>query len=84
MRLRNIPGSREAIEKSPYVIQNPEEYKGRWNTVFKNDHDICIEVGMGKGRFLMEMAENNPDLNYIGIEMYSSVLLRAVQKAEER
>ena len=84
MRLRNIPGSREVIAESPFVIQEPEKCKGNWNIVFQNDHPVHIEVGMGKGRFLMEMAALHPEINYIGIEMYSSVLLRAVQKAEER
>ncbi|MDO4489900.1 MAG: tRNA (guanosine(46)-N7)-methyltransferase TrmB [Lachnospiraceae bacterium] len=83
MRLRNIPGSREAIAESRFVIQNPEEFRGRWKEVFGNEHPLHIEVGMGKGRFLMELAAGNPEINYVGIEMYSSVLLRAVQKAEQ-
>ncbi len=83
MRLRNIPGSREAIAQSRFVIVNPEEYKGRWKDVFGNSNPLHIEVGMGKGRFLMELAAKNPSVNYVGIEMYSSVLLRAVQKAEQ-
>ncbi|MCR4691896.1 MAG: tRNA (guanosine(46)-N7)-methyltransferase TrmB [Lachnospiraceae bacterium] len=80
MRLRNIPGSEEALLRSAYVIDEPKEYKGKWNTVFENDHPIRLEIGMGKGRFIIEMAKRNPDINYIGIEMYSSVLVRAVQK----
>ncbi len=82
MRLRNIPGSKEAIAESRFVIQNPEEHRGAWSEVFGNSHPLHIEVGMGKGRFLMELASENPEINYVGIEMYSSVLLRAVQKAE--
>lgn len=84
MRLRNIPGSKDVIAESDYVIQNPETYKGKWNEVFGNEHPIQIEVGMGKGRFIMDMASNHPEINYIGIEMYDSVLLRAVQKREQR
>lgn len=80
MRLRHIPGAEEMIAESPYVIRNPEQYKGRWARVFGNDNPIHIEVGMGKGRFLMELARQNPRINYIGIEMYSSVLLKAIQK----
>lgn len=80
MRLRNIPGSEEALLQSKYVIDEPKEHKGNWQKVFGNDHPICIEIGMGKGRFIIEMANTNPDINYIGIEMYSSVLVRAVQK----
>ena len=84
MRLRNIPGAKDAIESSPYVIHEPTQNKGRWNEIFKNNHPIHIEVGMGKGRFLMDLASQNPEINYIGIEMYDSVLLRALQKMEER
>ncbi|MDY4670735.1 MAG: tRNA (guanosine(46)-N7)-methyltransferase TrmB [Oliverpabstia sp.] len=83
MRLRNIPGSKETIAKSDYVVQIPEEKKGRWNEVFGNQNPIRIEVGMGKGRFIMDMARLHPENNYIGIEMYDSVLLRAVQKREQ-
>ncbi len=82
MRLRHIPGSEEQIEKSSYVIQNPQEKKGRWKEVFGNSCPLEIEVGMGKGKFLMELASANPQVNYIGIEMYSSVLLKALQKRE--
>ncbi len=83
MRLRNIKGSREVISSNEYVIQEPEKQKGKWHELFGNRNPIHIEVGMGKGQFLMKLAEMNPDINYIGIEKYSSVLLRAIQKREE-
>lgn len=83
MRLRNIPGAQDAITESSYVLQNPEEHKGQWADVFSEKNPLHIEVGMGKGRFLMDMARLHPDVNYIGIEMYDSVLLRALQKREE-
>ncbi len=83
MRLRNIAGSRERIAESPYTIDNPEELKGKWKEVFSNDNPIRIEVGTGKGRFIMDLAAANPDINYVGIEKYSSVLLRAIQKQNE-
>lgn len=82
MRLRNIPGSREMIAENKWCIQEPESLKGKWHTIFENDNPIHIEIGMGKGKFLMTLAKNNPDINYIGIEKYSSVLLRALQKME--
>lgn len=82
MRLRNVKGSREAIADSIYTIKNPSEMKGRWNTYFKNDNPVHIEVGMGKGRFITDLAIKNPDINYIGIEKYSSVLIRAIEKLE--
>jgi tRNA (guanine-N7-)-methyltransferase len=65
------------------VVQNPEEKKGRWNEVFRNERPIEIEVGMGKGRFIMELASLHPDINYVGIERYPSVLLRGLQKRAE-
>jgi tRNA (guanine-N7-)-methyltransferase len=83
MRLRHIPGSEQEIEASPYVVQNPEEKKGRWNEVFGNERPIEIEVGMGKGRFIMELASLHPEINYVGIERYPSVLLRGLQKRAE-
>lgn len=83
MRLRNIPGAKDAILESKYVIQNPEENRGKWDMVFEEKQPIHIEIGMGKGRFLMDMARLHPRINYIGIEMYDSVLLRALQKREE-
>lgn len=83
MRLRNITGSREYIADNEFVIHEPEKVKGLWNTeIFKNDNPIRIEIGMGKGRFIMELAKRNPDINFVGIEKYSSVLLRAIQKME--
>ena len=84
MRLRNIAGSREVIAESEYTVKDPETKKGLWREVFGNDKPIHIEIGMGKGRFLMDLAEQNPDINYVGIEKYSSVLLRAIQKQELR
>ena len=83
MRLRHIPGSEEEMARSPFVIQEPAGWQGRYRECFGNDHPIEIEVGMGKGRFIMEKARLNPDINYIGIERYSSVLLRALQKRAE-
>lgn len=82
MRLKNVPGSREAIAESDFVVHEPEEIKGRWKAVFQNENPIHIEIGMGKGKFIYEMARRNPEINYIGIEKYSSVLLRAVQKMD--
>lgn len=82
MRLRNVTGSREAIADSPLVVQEPQEKKGRWREVFTNDHPIRIEIGMGKGRFIMDLARQNPDINYLGIEKYSSVLIRGIQKLD--
>lgn len=83
MRLRNIPGADAAIEESIYCIKKPDTYKGRWQEVFQFQHPLHIEIGMGKGRFLMDLASAIPDINFLGIERYSSVLLRALQKMEQ-
>lgn len=83
MRLRNVRGAKEAIEENHYVIKEPAEYRGRWCELFGNDHPLHIEVGMGKGRFITTLAEQNPDINYIGIEKFSSVLIRALEKQNE-
>ena len=82
MRLRNITGSREMIAESRFVVHEPQEYKGRWSELFGNDHPLRIEIGMGKGRFIMDLARMHPEINYVGIEKYSSVLLRGIQKME--
>ncbi len=83
MRLRNIKGSKEFISASPFVIQTPEDYKGKWSSLFQNQNPLHIEIGMGKGQFIHQLAEKNPQINYIGIEMYSSVLYRALEKRAE-
>ncbi len=80
MRLRNIPRAEGTIQAHPAVIKRPDAQKGCWRQVFGNNNPIHIEIGMGKGGFILNMALANPDINYIGIERYSSVLLRAVEK----
>ena len=83
MRLKNVRGSRERIAANEYALKNVEENKGHWKEYFGDGLPIHIEIGMGKGQFLMEMARIHPEIHYIGIEMFSSVLVRAVQKIEE-
>ena len=83
MRLRNIPRAESVLEAHDKVIKNEKELKGRWKEVFGNDNPVYIEIGMGKGQFLTEMAARHPDRNYIGIERYSSVLLRAVERLDK-
>ncbi len=80
MKLIKIPGACEVIQKHPVAIKNETEQRGKWAQVFGNDHPIHIEIGMGKGQFLLTLAKQNPEINYIGIERYSSVLLRALEK----
>lgn len=83
MRLRNVPGAREVMVENQYVFTEPEGMKGTWSEVFNNDNPVRIEIGMGKVRFVSTLAQLNPDINYVGIEKYSSVLLRAVEKQDE-
>lgn len=83
MRLRNIPRAEGVLSAHPIVIKEEKENKGKWKEVFENDHPLHIEIGMGKGQFILNLAKLNPDVNYIGIERYSSVLLRAVEKYDE-
>ena len=83
MRLRNVPGSREAIADNDMAINEPTELKGKWKEEFGNDNPIRIEIGMGKGKFITQLAMENPDINYVGIEKYSSVLIRAIERCEE-
>lgn len=84
MRLRNITGSREMIAENQFVIHEPEKIKGSWKKeIFHNQNPLYIEIGMGKGQFIMEQARRSPHINFIGIEKYSSVLLRAIQKMEQ-
>ena len=83
MRLKNVPGSREAVADSEYAINDPAGYKGRWaKDIFGNSNPVRTEIGMGKGRFITTLAALNPDINYVGIEKYSSVLIRALEKME--
>lgn len=84
MRLKHVKGAKEKIENSPYVILNPEEYKGCYNKVFENENPIYIEIGMGKGQFIIENAIQNPNINYIGIEKYDSVIVRAIEKLVDK
>ena len=82
MRLRNVKNKEEILNKSKIFITNPEEYIGKWNKVFNNDNEIHIEIGMGKGSFIIEMARRYPNINFIGIEKYDSVIVRALEKID--
>ena len=82
MRLRNKPWAKDALAAHPeMVIQNPAEWKGRWHERFGNNNPIHIEIGSGKGQFVSGMARQNPNINYIGIEIQESVLVVALEKA---
>ncbi len=76
-------GSQEEIDTNEFVIHNPEQHKGKWKEVFGNGNPLHIEIGMGKGKFICQLAQENPDINYLGIEKYSSVLIRGIEKRKE-
>ena len=82
MRLRNVEGSIQAVEEHERVISNPKVYRGKWHEFFGNIHPIEIEIGMGKGDFIIENALKYPNKNFIGIEKFSAVLYRATEKLD--
>ena len=84
MRLRNVKGAKEIIESSNYFVLNYKEHKGKYNELFGNDNPIYIEIGMGKGKFIIDNALKYPNINFIGIEKYDSVVVRAIQKLENK
>ena len=83
MRLRNVKNAKNIVDNSKYVINNPEEYIGNYKTLFNNDNPINIEIGMGKGDFIIGMAKKYPNINFIGIEKYESVMVRAIEKLND-
>ena len=83
MRLRNVKNAVEIVNSSKYVITEPEKYKGEYNKLFNNDNPIHLEIGMGKGNFIIDMAKRFPNVNFIGVEMYESVLCRAIEKLND-
>ena len=84
MRLRNVKGAKEIIESSNYVVLDYKKYRGNYNKLFKNNNPIYVEIGMGKGKFIIDNAIKYPNINFIGIEKYDSVVVRAIQKLEDK
>ena len=84
MRLRNVRNAKEIVDNSDYVVHNPFEYKGKYKELFGNENPIHLEVGMGKGDFIINMALKYPDINFIGLEKYESIVCRAIQKLENK
>lgn len=83
MRLKKVKNAKEIVENSRYFVNNPEEKSGKWIEIFGNDNPIHIEIGMGKGKFIINMAKKYPNINFIGIEKYDSVLVKAVKQLDE-
>ena len=83
MRLRNVKNASNIVSNSEYVINNPFEYKGKYNKLFNNSNPIYLEIGMGKGDFLIDKAKKNPNINFIGVEKYQSIMVRTIEKLEK-
>ena len=84
MRLKNVKGANDIIINGKYYLANVYQYKGKWNEVFDNDNkELHIEIGMGKGNFIINNALKYPNINFIGIEKFDSVIVRAIQKSNE-
>lgn len=83
MRLRNVKNKKEIMDNSSYLVKDPVLYKGKWKELFGNDNPIYIEIGMGKGKFIIDNAIHYPNINFIGIEKYDSVIAKGLQKIPE-
>lgn len=83
MRLKKVKNAKERVEASEYFVCNPKDNIGRWQEVFKNENPIHIEIGMGKGKFIINMAKTYPNINFIGIEKYDSVMVKALNTLDE-
>ena len=82
MRLRNVKNKEEILNASPFLVKNPKEYYGNWSSYFGNTNPIYIEIGMGKGKFIREHAKKYPNINFIGIEKYDSVVAKCLPKID--
>ena len=80
MRLRNVKNKEKIMEQASYLITNPKEYRGKWKSYFSNDNPIYLEIGMGKGKFIIENAKLYPNINFIGIEKFDNVLVKAIKE----
>jgi len=84
MRLRNIPGADERVRSHPAVVHRPEKEKGNWQQIFGNKHPIYVDIGMGKGQFLLTLAKKYPERNFVGVERYAGVLVRGLELFDEQ
>lgn len=83
MRLRNVKNADKILNNCSFLIKNPQDFKGKFKDVFANSNPICLEIGIGKGQFIKQIAKKNPQINYIGIEKMSSIMARAIQNLSE-
>lgn len=83
MRLRNVKNKEDILNNSKYLVKNPTNFCNKWNSLFGNNHPIYIEIGVGKGKFIKENAKKFPDINFIGIEKYDSILAKSLKNMED-
>ena len=83
MRIRNVKNKEEILNNSKIVIKNPEDYRGKWQEFFNNTNPIYIEIGMGKGKFILENAKKYPNINFIGLEKQDRIIAKSVKKLDE-
>ena len=82
MRLRNIPGAREQVKEDPRCFGTGDDTKGKWEELFGRKAPLMLEIGMGKGRFIIDMALKYPEYSFIGLERYESVMVKALGKLD--
>ena len=83
MRYNVVKNANEIINNSDYLIKNPTSYKNKWKELFKNNNPICLELGMGRGSFIIEMAKKNPNINYIGLELDKNQTATAIKNIKD-
>ncbi|MCI8346855.1 MAG: tRNA (guanosine(46)-N7)-methyltransferase TrmB [Bacilli bacterium] len=84
MRIRNVKDKEKILSSCEQLISNPKGRCGQWSELFKNNHPLYIEIGMGKGKFIIENAKKYPNINFVGIEKYDSIMVRAIQKLDQK
>lgn len=84
MRYKTVKNANQILEKSSYLIKKPENYKNKWKDVFGNNNPICLELGMGRGSFIIEMAKSHPNINYIGLELDENQTATAITNIKEQ
>lgn len=84
MRYNTVKNANQILEKSSYLIKKPENYKNKWKGVFGNNNPICLELGMGRGSFIIEMAKTHPNTNYIGLELDENQTATAITNIKEQ
>lgn len=82
MEYNVIKNANQIVSNSTYVVNNPSKYKNKWNDFFGNKNPIKLELGMGRGDFIIEMAKTYPNINFIGLEINDSQMVMAVKNLE--